>query len=100
MAFRSYVLLLSGPSSLSDESKLAEIKELFKLNFSKNDQLNLIGALASLATDGALQFVQELAVKNESYKLSAEMASKQISVNISREEILMITRKFTLLRMP
>ena len=84
LAFRSYVLLLSGPSSLSDESKLAEIKELFKLNFSKNDQLNLIGALASLATDGALQFVEELAVKNERYKLSAEMASKQISVNISK----------------
>ena len=84
LAFRAYVLLLSGPSSLSDESKLSEIKDLFKQNFSRNDQLNLIGALASLATESALQFVDELGVKNERYKLSAEMASKQISLNISK----------------
>ena len=84
LAFRAYVLLLSGPSSLSDESKLAEIKDLFEQKFSRNDQLNLIGALASLATESALQFVDELGVKNERYKLSAEMASKQISLNISK----------------
>jgi hypothetical protein len=84
MAFRAYVLLLSAPSDLSDETKAKEIIDLFKLNFGRNDQLNLIGALANLATENALKFADQLGDENEKFKSSADLASKQISLNLSK----------------
>ena len=84
MAFRAYVLLLSAPSDLSDETKAKEIIDLFKLNFGRNDQLNLIGALANLATENALKFADQLGDENEKFKISADLASKQISLNLSK----------------
>ena len=84
MAFRAYVLLLSAPSDLSDETKSKEIINLFKLNFGRNDQLNLIGALGNLATENALKFADQLGDENEKFKNYADLASKQISLNLSK----------------
>ena len=84
MAFRSYVLLLSAPSDLSDETKAKEIMDIFKLNFGRNDQIDLIGALANLATENALKFADQLGDENERFKNSADLASKQITLNLSK----------------
>ena len=84
MAFRSYVLLLSAPSDLSDETKAKEIMDIFKLNSGRNDQIDLIGALANLATENALKFADQLGDENERFKSSADLASKQITLNLSK----------------
>ena len=84
LAFRAYVLLLSDSASIPDESKCEEIAKLFELNFSKNDKLILIGALSTLATEKALKLASEVGDQNESYKRSADLASKKISDNISK----------------
>ena len=53
------------------------------IKFSK-DQIDLIGALANLATENALKFADQLGDENERFKNSADLASKQITLNLSK----------------